>query len=471
MPKDTRTYQRESEQFGTLQEASSQVYTDFEPANDFTENSIIIELAKLGLALKPENKHHRKKICATCDFIMSARYARNGLIIWLGGNDEYVGAMYSAAIARDMRNAFIKAEWMRKAQDSSKKDKLARVYKTSIPFDADKLSFKQHGKASPVVVKSRKERAANGKISGGKRISPKKFGIQYREAVAFVKTIISVMTAHPLTTPDGQEFSHCKRIFNNDSLKRGGRLYGPWQQYNEKERLEMTIDGEPVCEIDLKASYLNLANILFGDGAPLQQDPYETIGFVAETNDPERKAKMRALAKKLVSAIVGNESGNFNRTSFPKGEKYRDKESGKTKTISVRKEFDLPKSAKAKDFYSEIFKAYPFLERAAGKWAELMYLESQIILGAVHKLAKEGIATYPVHDSLICKYSTTEKVTETLHEMMNTFLGTTFHMDVSMPDESVEVIPPLEQGMHHKAKRFSSYWGMEDDDISLIEED
>lgn len=203
----------------------------------------------------------------------------------------------------------------------------------------------------------------------------------------------------------------------------------------------------------------------------MPQDPYETIGFVARTNDPKRKAEMRELAKKLVSAIIGNESENFNRTTFPKGKGCRDQESGKAKTISVREEFDLPKSAKAKDFYSEIFEAYPFLKKAAGKWAELMYLESQIILGAAHKLAQEGIATYPVHDSSICKYSITEKVTETLHEMMNIYLGTTFHMDVSMPDGSVEIIHPTRQGIYHNTSRFSTYWGVEEDDISLIEED
>lgn len=273
MPKDTRTYQRESEQFGTLLEASSQVYTDFEPKDEFTKNFILEELLKIGMELKSTNKHHYKRICATCDFIMAARYARNGLIIWLGGNDEYVGAMYGAAIAKKMRDLFINNGWMTLVQKSSKRDKLASIYKTSIPFDADKLRFKPHGKASPVIVKSIKERTADGKISGGQRIGSRKFGSQYTEAVAFVKTIISVMTAHPLTTPDGKEFSHCKRIFNNDSLKQGGRLYGPWQQYKEKERLEMTIDGEPVCEIDLKASYLNLANIRFGGGSTFATGP------------------------------------------------------------------------------------------------------------------------------------------------------------------------------------------------------
>ena len=49
------------------------------------------------------------------------------------------------------------------------------------------------------------------------------------------------------------------RIFNNLSWKAGGRLYGDgagnYQQMPEAKRHKMTINGEPVAEIDIKASH------------------------------------------------------------------------------------------------------------------------------------------------------------------------------------------------------------------------
>ena len=51
------------------------------------------------------------------------------------------------------------------------------------------------------------------------------------------------------------------RVFNNRSWKMGGRLYSvgglhTYQQMHEAKRHKMTINGEPVVEIDIKASQL-----------------------------------------------------------------------------------------------------------------------------------------------------------------------------------------------------------------------
>jgi hypothetical protein len=52
------------------------------------------------------------------------------------------------------------------------------------------------------------------------------------------------------------------RIFNNLSWEKGGRLYGDgagnYQQMPEAKRHKMTINGEPVAEIDIKASFLTI---------------------------------------------------------------------------------------------------------------------------------------------------------------------------------------------------------------------
>jgi hypothetical protein len=61
--------------------------------------------------------------------------------------------------------------------------------------------------------------------------------------------------------PDGQEFATHKRIFVDGRLDVGGRHYGSWQNSPEALRLQATIVGEPVVEIDLKAAHPNILSI------------------------------------------------------------------------------------------------------------------------------------------------------------------------------------------------------------------
>ena len=61
----------------------------------------------------------------------------------------------------------------------------------------------------------------------------------------------------------GGEHEGYIRVFNNNSWKAGGRLYSvggrqSYQQMHETERHKMTINDEPVAEIDIKASQLTI---------------------------------------------------------------------------------------------------------------------------------------------------------------------------------------------------------------------
>jgi hypothetical protein len=65
----------------------------------------------------------------------------------------------------------------------------------------------------------------------------------------------------------GGEHYGFTRNFNNRSWKKGGRLYsvgGGYQRLSEKKRLEMTINGEAVVEIDIKASFLTIYHARLG---------------------------------------------------------------------------------------------------------------------------------------------------------------------------------------------------------------
>jgi hypothetical protein len=88
------------------------------------------------------------------------------------------------------------------------------------------------------------------------------------------------------------------RVFNNRSWKAGGRLYSPgehsYQQMPEAERLKMTINGEPVAEIDIKASQLTIYHAMVGEPLEGSSDPYASAGIE------------RQIAKQWVVASFGN---------------------------------------------------------------------------------------------------------------------------------------------------------------------
>jgi hypothetical protein len=66
------------------------------------------------------------------------------------------------------------------------------------------------------------------------------------------------------------------RVFNNNRWDAGGRFYGGWWlRLSSEARKRITIDGEPVVELDFKALHPRLAYHLVGQPLPLDDDPYD----------------------------------------------------------------------------------------------------------------------------------------------------------------------------------------------------
>jgi hypothetical protein len=81
-----------------------------------------------------------------------------------------------------------------------------------------------------------------------------------------------------------------RRIFHEGDKpgfdwNKGGRLYSDgkdsYQQLPRPERLKMTIDGEPVCEIDIRASYLTILHARYSEPFEVsrEHDPYAIEGL------------------------------------------------------------------------------------------------------------------------------------------------------------------------------------------------
>jgi hypothetical protein len=148
----------------------------------------------------------------------------------------------------------------------------------------------------------------------------------------------------------------------------GGRLYshgvGNYQYLPETERLKIRINGDAVCELDFRASYLSLFHALLGIQLSLDVDPYRAAGLA----DGQREA-----AKKWVVVSIGQGKSV---------EKWSKKI---LKDTFEKSGFDLSLYP-ASQIRKAMLAYYPLLasiEHAMDSkvlWARLMFIESRIII-------------------------------------------------------------------------------------------
>lgn len=163
------------------------------------------------------------------------------------------------------------------------------------------------------------------------------------------------------------------RIFNQGTIKRGGRYFGHWaQNIPARERHLIRIDGQKVMDLDYQAMYYNL--LLYRDGATEapQEDPFLIPGY------EELRGTFKTLAYALLNSST--ELRNSPDNLLPKGCKHS------YKTIKTALLQHLP-----------IIKKY--LKSEIGM--ELMNLESRIIGRAVMNMMGWGNGFVILHDGLL----------------------------------------------------------------------
>ncbi len=208
------------------------------------------------------------------------------------------------------------------------------------------------------------------------------------------------------------------RIFNNGDDARfdwnmGGRLYShgedTYQQMSREARLQMRIDLDRVCEIDIRASYLTILHAWCGEQLDPKRDPYNIEGL-----GPER----RDLVKRWVTASFGS---NAPIIKWPRElrQQYLD-ETGKT----------LGKQDSAAKIGAKVLAAYPVLtklgEIVGGHklgWAETMYAESRAMFRTMLDLMEEKIPSLTVHDSIIVPELKFQWALSALRKNYQTFTG------------------------------------------------
>ncbi|WP_407193470.1 hypothetical protein [Bradyrhizobium sp. STM 3566] len=194
------------------------------------------------------------------------------------------------------------------------------------------------------------------------------------------------------------------RIFQNGDdpdfdWNRGGRLYsqhaGNYQTQSATRRQKMTINGERVAEIDISGSYLTIFLSLHGLQLDLTEDPYLLPGLGVEHRGAVKQwfvgtfGSARPIKRWPADMIADDPSLREHRVA---------------------------------DISKAVFTKYPVLkswgEPLNGRtysWADLMWLESEVMFSTMLELMREHqTPSLVVHDSLIVPVSKAELASERL---------------------------------------------------------
>jgi hypothetical protein len=178
---------------------------------------------------------------------------------------------------------------------------------------------------------------------------------------------------------------------------KGGRLYAhgrsSYQQIKAASRLDILLNGQEVCEIDIRASYLTLLHGLTGTPFHPGQDPYRVEG------------RDRDIIKAWITASIG--------AGRPL-ERWPDRI---VKDFADGRRIDLEAYAPVAAVADAACSKYPLLhelERVGLSWADLMFWESEAIIATMEGLMEQGIPSLPVHDSLLVPWRATKTTEELL---------------------------------------------------------
>jgi hypothetical protein len=222
---------------------------------------------------------------------------------------------------------------------------------------------------------------------------------------AEIKELNSFLVSFDL---DGAGFSGYRRLFNDGDVEGfdfqwGGRVYAvgdhSYQGMKQQDRARMRIGGEEVVEIDINASYLTILHGISGYALPERDDIYDISGID------------RAIVKAWITSTIGHHSFH---SRWPKNALAEIKAAGIGKPKSMTMAFLQP----------TILDHFPMLSDWPSQkisWADLMFIESEIVIGTMVELMRSyGAPCFSVHDSIIVRKKDQKIAVDILE---NQFLG------------------------------------------------
>tara|TARA_X000000950_G_C13831420_1_gene626334 strand:+ start:152 stop:1447 length:1296 start_codon:yes stop_codon:yes gene_type:complete len=267
-------------------------------------------------------------------------------------------------------------------------------------YDISKGSYQDHFVTQlPRKVIEVRQSKKEGEGSG-RKMKPKqtKRFLEIEEQLKTINEFTSTFTF------EGMRFSGFRRLFNEgDRLdfdyNHGGRLYhADGQGYigmSKEKRSQIKIDGESVVEIDINASYLTIMHGLKQQPLPIREDIYAIGGLPRE------------VVKKWFAISFGIKK--FHRQWLK----------GNVKDLKENCP-DYRTWMTAKVVEKEVLEYFPFMaDWSSGDigWSNLMFIESEIIIGTMLELMNDHkLPSLPVHDCIIVRKSDQELAMRILSE-------------------------------------------------------
>ena len=251
---------------------------------------------------------------------------------------------------------------------------------------------------------------------------------------------------HPLELPNGHAVASATRVFHDGRFDAGGRIYGGWTGLDQKsKRLQCTIDGEPVVEIDIRASQPTLLSSLLGYklGRLGPQDEWDDVygelsnlasvhHYWTIVDDKIDKIELikrnRNVAKGVVMALIGS--------GLPLKSKA---------TSELVKDYGLTPQGWSL-FRDKLVTTIPALNDLEPRYDQkgqldgyingagfLSHHESEMTLRTVEVLIEQDVPAYSVHDSLIVKVSDAVVAAKVFRQTINHYCKQLSGLEVLVP--------------------------------------
>jgi len=196
--------------------------------------------------------------------------------------------------------------------------------------------------------------------------------------VEHVDDRVRFLWANWKTTPlthGAQTMFIAPRRFNDLNQTRGGRFYGAWTNMRKVERLECTIQGKPVGEVDVSGMHLTLLCSITGE-----------IPFTTRFKDAyECGYQNHDHVKPIINETIGAGTPRH----YTRGGLTKKAGLSQEQFTYIRKNFIAPK-----------FKCLQHLEKGKLDGLSLMFHESEIMMRVVEQ---SKLPIFILHDCLICQ--------------------------------------------------------------------
>lgn len=165
-----------------------------------------------------------------------------------------------------------------------------------------------------------------------------------------------------------------RRIFNNNRLDHGGRLYGGfWQTMSEEDRLsDIQLNGEPVASLDFDQCAVRIAYGIAG-AQPPAGDLYRVRGLEL----------YRDGVKVVLNAMLAR-SGQMERRPAGSGKRF-------------------PRDFSLREIEEPILRHHHAIRHLCYRGAawETQFIESQVLVRALLQLMERNIPALPIHDCVL----------------------------------------------------------------------